>query len=477
LGSRDAPKSLWDWRNREVAREAQEEAPGRPAKARPSLRRRQRFVLQNLTEQRVLKSGLGELRRRLRERRTDEKLLSFPRRANGTAVMLRESFFERLLSGEVDFRSLMASDLTEAQRDIRYLTLPQLLAIRTGCLDFHTESSTHRGHRNFLGTVDRLLSEKIAVEMLCGLEPSGLGQVQKLGLRLALVLGAGVELPSLAKLPSSIWALPVEPEEWGGCDVALFDSQELSVQACKAGAGAVAEILANRPVNVIWDGSASSGQSRAIYWEVSPVDPPHDDLLKEMHKSSQAGGTKALNGELFDVIALRGRHDSEEGLKNSVASAIKIHRSRSLKPLSSPKDEEGDRPKSAPDLGSPRASAASSVCSSPRAVQAPAEPWQRSETPLSAVQEVLGNSTPEVVFQAPLRGGLSDTVGIEEYPEGLVDCHPNWAHFSRADYATDCTIGACCGFGRGRPKDQQTATTFGSGEGASGDAASLCAIS
>eukprot|EP00929_Paragymnodinium_shiwhaense_P082469 TRINITY_DN43458_c0_g1_i1.p1 TRINITY_DN43458_c0_g1~~TRINITY_DN43458_c0_g1_i1.p1 ORF type:complete len:642 (+),score=273.09 TRINITY_DN43458_c0_g1_i1:88-2013(+) len=59
-----------------------------------------------------------------------DDLLEFPKRKNGSAMLLKQSFFERLFTGRMEVGSCPPSDLSGAQADVRYLSLAQLLFIR-----------------------------------------------------------------------------------------------------------------------------------------------------------------------------------------------------------------------------------------------------------------------------------------------------------------------------------------------------------
>ncbi|CAE8669042.1 unnamed protein product, partial [Polarella glacialis] len=83
-------------------------------------------------EETLLKSGL----RALGDAVGLEGLLDFPRRPNGTPVLTRQGFFERLLSGEASFHNCAAADASAAEADVKRLGLHQLLAIRCRNVDF-----------------------------------------------------------------------------------------------------------------------------------------------------------------------------------------------------------------------------------------------------------------------------------------------------------------------------------------------------
>eukprot|EP00747_Dinoflagellata_sp_TGD_P206917 gnl/TRDRNA2_/TRDRNA2_80549_c0_seq1.p1 gnl/TRDRNA2_/TRDRNA2_80549_c0~~gnl/TRDRNA2_/TRDRNA2_80549_c0_seq1.p1 ORF type:complete len:539 (-),score=105.60 gnl/TRDRNA2_/TRDRNA2_80549_c0_seq1:75-1691(-) len=85
-------------------------------------------------------------------------LLEFPRRPNGSQMLLRERFFAQLLSGESNLMSVPAADVTAAQGDVRYLGIPQLLRIRCD----HLESSHPPAISQFLDTVDEYVTKRLA---------------------------------------------------------------------------------------------------------------------------------------------------------------------------------------------------------------------------------------------------------------------------------------------------------------------------
>lgn len=297
----------------------------------PRTERRQRHVLRSIGEQRVLKRGLLKLELLLQNQCDPQLLLRFPRRASGGPVMLSESFFQRLIAGEVEFRSLMGADVAGAQHDLRHLTIAQLLTIRNRCLDFATVSSSHESHRNFLETVDKFLFELVAKIDLRGPFPQSLGPAHKLGKRLALILGAGAELPSLSELHSPFWAIPLDSDEWGSCcEVAIFNKAELWVRACSSDPVELSDVLGKDHVNVIWEGSVGQGNLRELYWEVSPVDPMREDLIQEMNKSPHGcADPRLLQGELSRALFLRGMVDGPEGVKTTIAAATRNQRARS----------------------------------------------------------------------------------------------------------------------------------------------------
>jgi len=277
------------------------------------------LYFQGLAENRVLKTGLLELEQRIGQPDIEE-LLRFPRWPNGSPMMLSESFFLRLLSGAVEFRSCMGADVAGAQRDLRRLTLPQLIATRNRCLGFATESCTHQSHREFVETMDRFLFEHIAKRGLRGPEPSCPLAANRLGMRLVLVLGAIAEMPALSQLPSPFWAIPLV-SDWGAdCEVAIFNASEIWTSVGSADPQDTSEVLHGQTVNVISEQSVCQGPTHELSWEISSLDPVQHNLLEEMDKVLETSDARShIQGELSAVLKLRGR--VEEGYKTSVSLA------------------------------------------------------------------------------------------------------------------------------------------------------------
>lgn len=111
------------------------------------------------SEERYFKDGLRSLRCIL----GDSDLLTFPTRPNGTPMLLKQSFFERLLKGKMALSSFHMQDVSAAQVDVRKLNLTQLLFISCSQLDVSTGSSpSFAALTAFLGAVDAALQEKLA---------------------------------------------------------------------------------------------------------------------------------------------------------------------------------------------------------------------------------------------------------------------------------------------------------------------------
>mmetsp|Transcript_56256 Transcript_56256/g.89294 ORF Transcript_56256/g.89294 Transcript_56256/m.89294 type:complete len:750 (-) Transcript_56256:538-2787(-) len=108
------------------------------------------------------KAGLVAMRQFL----ANGEILSFPRRPNGSPMLLRQGFFERLLKKEVDFASCLDSDLVAAQADIRHLSLPQLLHIR--CENIESQVSARaQAQSKFLACIDESIEQCVMQKLSC----------------------------------------------------------------------------------------------------------------------------------------------------------------------------------------------------------------------------------------------------------------------------------------------------------------------
>lgn len=280
---------------------------------------RTRKRIENMSEQRIVKKGILEFQRRLAEP-DPKKLLEFPTRKNGSSMLLRKTYFERLLSDQIEMQTSMAADVAAAQSDLKHLNLRQHLTIRSRTLDFQTESKSHDAHNNFLQSVDRYLFIELAKFVLgkienpvadCPLSPSSprggsstLDPVSRalynIGTRVVLLLGAVIEFQEEGTILPPCWAVEVDPMEWQGGKMAIFNSEELWMKMFESQTPEVSA-LSKDAVNIIRDTSVGSGISRKLNWEVATVDPADCDLLAEI------GSPKAnlMNKELKEVMQRR----------------------------------------------------------------------------------------------------------------------------------------------------------------------------
>eukprot|EP00435_Cladocopium_sp_Y103_P016485 s630_g4.t1 len=174
-------------------------SPAQPLRLRaqtePSqLRGRPRVILEEIGEPRVAKYGVRVLRRRFAPEVGE--LPPLAQRPNGTSKLLAKSFFQRLLSQQIELQTSLSADVAAAQWDIRHLCLEQLLAIRDDAADFNPNSQSHEAHNSFLTTIDQRLRELCCQKFL---EPLQLPEVsqqmcQGLGHIALLVQGAAAVL-------------------------------------------------------------------------------------------------------------------------------------------------------------------------------------------------------------------------------------------------------------------------------------------
>ncbi|CAJ1378918.1 unnamed protein product [Effrenium voratum] len=215
-------------------------------------------------EQRVLESGLTALK----------QLQPAEGLQRSGSMVLRASFFERLLGGHVELKACPANDVAAAQGDLKKLGLRQLLALRILTKGFPTTRvGAFTVHSNFLAALSsELLAYQIAGDGLLGSSCSG-RRLEQIGQRLVLCLGAAELLKEKCPPPPAWWLTTLEEEDWPGSGFALVDICALTAQMLE---GASADFEQCRGVNmavVIDLGSAAS-----INWEVITMDAAKEDI-------------------------------------------------------------------------------------------------------------------------------------------------------------------------------------------------------
>eukprot|EP00930_Biecheleria_cincta_P068569 TRINITY_DN5610_c0_g1_i1.p1 TRINITY_DN5610_c0_g1~~TRINITY_DN5610_c0_g1_i1.p1 ORF type:complete len:485 (-),score=100.43 TRINITY_DN5610_c0_g1_i1:71-1480(-) len=152
--------------------------------------RGKRLKLGDIAEQRVMKNGV----RFLCDRIVPEgcKLPPLPRRPDGSSKLLARSFFERLLSSQIDLQTSLGPDIAAAQPDLRHLAMEHLLSIRQRTLDFSTGSKSHEAHQSFLMKLEKHLYEQIAKQQMEQSEANAVRSehLQQLGEMVVLAEGA-----------------------------------------------------------------------------------------------------------------------------------------------------------------------------------------------------------------------------------------------------------------------------------------------
>jgi len=113
----------------------------------------------------VLKAGLRLLNERWNT--PESKLIELPK------SMMRAGLFRDLLTGKIRLQSVVGNDVSAAQHDVKLLTLPQLLRLRTLHLDFtpsgcgaDTVTAVGGTHEAFLSTLDSLLFQQLGQKAL-----------------------------------------------------------------------------------------------------------------------------------------------------------------------------------------------------------------------------------------------------------------------------------------------------------------------
>lgn len=149
-------------------------------------------------EESVAASGLKSLRRRL----GDASLLEFPKRENGTALLLRQNFFEKLFSGAIELKDCPPTDTAAARADLKHLTLQQLLKIRVDNLEFAASQSLQSAHNEFLTASATIFEAKLSARLNIG----GLAAPADIARQVLLLYGAHLLMKEVA-VP--MWLLKV----------------------------------------------------------------------------------------------------------------------------------------------------------------------------------------------------------------------------------------------------------------------------
>ncbi|CAE7396084.1 TBC1D13 [Symbiodinium sp. CCMP2592] len=151
-------------------------------------------------EEGLLRAGLLQLAEAI----GTERLLEFPRRANGTPLLTRQGFFERLLKGETSLLDCAAADASAAEADVKRLGLHQLLAIRCKNLDLGQSAAGRQGAKaSFLSLVDRCTTSLLGQRLL-GAELEALSDAHRALLLRHIVLIYGASR-TLAATGSGHW--------------------------------------------------------------------------------------------------------------------------------------------------------------------------------------------------------------------------------------------------------------------------------
>jgi hypothetical protein len=150
----------------------------------------------------VLKAGLLAIQEALGR----DGLLDFPRRKNGTPMLTRQGFFERLLKGQASLQDCASADCSAAEADVKRLSLVQLLDIRCKHIDYSPEGRSQVGKASFLGLLDRCASAALAERLL---KEQVLADAHKaiVTRQAMLIYGASRELAKLSEEGGGEWWL------------------------------------------------------------------------------------------------------------------------------------------------------------------------------------------------------------------------------------------------------------------------------
>merc|ERR1719282_1991484 len=140
-------------------------------------------------------------------------LFDFPKRTNGTSMLLKQSFFERLFGGEMVLIDFPGADVIGAQTDVKQLSLPQLLRIRCDNLDFAATTPGARAQADFLTSVDENLDKRIIQKLTSNgvvIDPAQTSEVVRLVL---FIYGVYQQIGGEEGPRSSCWLVRAPPLE------------------------------------------------------------------------------------------------------------------------------------------------------------------------------------------------------------------------------------------------------------------------
>lgn len=270
--------------------------------------------LANVSQQRVLKTGITDMQKSLvTNKELQVPISEMPKRGDGSPLLLTHGafFLSRLLRDGVELKSCMDNDAAAAQADVKHLRTEQLLTIRAQTLDFLTSASSHVARSNFLEIVEKHLFEKLAQDLLRGLAAKPKKAVlHALGLRMTLTLGvvsllasnwgeAGLDVPVLPEL----WAFGLEEADWPDrCKAALFNSRELWIEPLLGENPDFAMSSGGHHVAVARERCVGEGQNRMLHWEIASLDPQTEDVLAELLRVTCSHNPTLLVNELVRAL-------------------------------------------------------------------------------------------------------------------------------------------------------------------------------
>jgi len=257
---------------------------------------------------------------------TEVEVATLPRRTSGGSLLLAASFISRLLNKELELKGCQASDVSNAQPDLKHLSVEQLLVIRVRTLEFTAVGGgSHSAHANFLSTLDSHLLEKLGRHSLRDSEPTStkVSAFRYAGYRLVLVVGAIQALkdgwdsmsPRASLQRGDVplcWAFELEREEWPDSSVMIVHAAALRVEAASALPDEVRMMISSEQgqLALVADGSAVNGNDRLLHWDVAVLSLDRD-LVAELRRSDKGKEPsvrqKKLTHELSKVLDERNR--------------------------------------------------------------------------------------------------------------------------------------------------------------------------
>lgn len=253
-------------------------------------------VVGPILEDGVFKAGLDGLRMQLGV----DNLLDFPKRPNGTAVLMRQSFFEKIFTGKMEFLDFPTIDISAAQVDVKNLNLEQLLHIRCENREFHLASPGLKTQGDFLGAVDSTLEKRVSERLAAGggvawAEPSRMSDVVRV---VFLLYGVYQELPAEVRSKSDLWLLR------SGNLEALLCIKTCELRRLQTGDEASQEAAwCHRSLS-----RASAGIAKAkkqLHWELELCDRPSE--FKEAVAAAAADDRKVRGARFEQRLASGGR--------------------------------------------------------------------------------------------------------------------------------------------------------------------------
>jgi len=281
---------------------------------------RYNWRLENISEQRILQTGVRSLSKKYVIPR-GESLAEMPARKGGPQIM-QGSFLKRILLGEVELKSSVASDVIAAQGDLRHLDCDQLLCIRERTLDFATESASHNGQMSFLQIVDLHLFEKLARR--CLREPmtrkaseaaSRVHELRDIGFQVSVLRGAvEVMIDDVMRrndgteIPPDCWIMTFKESIIPGVKYALFHFDDYRLTLLHGERPDFSRHVPSGKLAVITDRSKDSKAGKRLFWLVSAYDPKKDDVYAALESAASSNNSSAIKKNLNQELEAALKH-------------------------------------------------------------------------------------------------------------------------------------------------------------------------